>query len=89
MAMPWSPPSPYSPQISNHTAFIIFLGCVSACGRVFPLPAPSPSTGKAPAVSPREHAVRHSMKQLQIIKGLNGVSEKSRELATSINSLPC
>jgi len=91
--VPWPCPglsaAPTSPQMSNLTASLVFPGCVGMCGGVFPLPTPSPSPGKAPAVSPRERLVRHSMKQLQIIKGLNGASEKSRELATSINSSPC
>lgn len=54
-----------------------------------PLPTPLPPSWQTPAVSPRERAVRRSTKQLQLIKGLNGVSERSWELATSINSSPC
>lgn len=80
--MPWSL---HSPQMANLTASLF----PWAMAEFSSIPPPFPSTGKAPAVPPREHAVRHSMKQLQIIKGLNGVLGKSRELATSINSLPC
>lgn len=79
-------PTAHRQMTSQHP---LFSQAASACGRVFPLPTPSSSTGKAPAVSPRERAVRHSMKQLHIIRGLNGVWEQSRELATSINSSSC
>lgn len=85
-AVPWYP---HIPQTNKLTASLVFPGCTGTCGRVFPLPTPSSSAGKAPVVSPRERAVRHSMKQLHIIRGLNGVWEQSRELATSINSSSC
>lgn len=84
-AVPWYPIA-HRQTTSQHP---LSSQAASACGRVFPLPTPSSSTGKAPAVSPRERAVRHSMKQLHIIRGLNGVWEQSRELATSINSSSC
>lgn len=80
---PWPCPQP---PTSHPTASQIVLSCT---GTVPPSPPRSPPAGRAPAVSPRERAVRRSTKQLQLIKGLNGVSERSWELATSINSSPC